>query len=285
MSIQGVIVLYNPDNEVLNNIKSYVNNIEKLYIVDNSEKKNSKLINAIQSLSSKCIYIDNNGNQGIAKALNVGAKLALEDGASWLLTMDQDSSFEENSLTILIDWILNNDTSKVGILSPYHLTRDKVTTYTKENTVIDKQTVMTSGNLLNLDAYKKIGKFEEKYFIDYVDHEYCLKLQANNYKIKVHKNSILIHALGDILSKSIFGKNIVYTNHNYVRRYYITRNRLDVIRKYFFKYFIFSLKEMKAIFFEWIKIILFEKNKLKKQKSILLGIFDFLRSKYGKYND
>lgn len=31
---------------------------------------------------------NNNGNQGIAHALNVGAQKAIEDGADWLLTMD-----------------------------------------------------------------------------------------------------------------------------------------------------------------------------------------------------
>ena len=64
----------------------------------------------------------------------------------------------------------------------------------------------------------------------------------------------------------------------------MTRNRLDVIKKYFFKYFIFTIKELKAIIFEWIKIILFEQNKIKKQKSIILGIIDFIRNKYGKYD-
>ena len=88
MNIQGVVVLYNPDYTILDNIKSYLDGIEKLYIVDNSETKNHELINKIVSISAKCIYIDNNGNQGIAHALNVGAQKAIEDGADWLLTMD-----------------------------------------------------------------------------------------------------------------------------------------------------------------------------------------------------
>ncbi len=86
------------------------------------------------------------------------------------------------------------------------MTLDKIDTYKKENKVIDELTVMASGNVLNLQAYKYIDKFEEKYFIDYVDHEYCLRLQTNGYSIKVHKNSILVHALGNISSKSLLGK-------------------------------------------------------------------------------
>ena len=172
-----------------------------------------------------------------------------------------------------------------GIISPYHLTDDKIGIYKKIDTVVNTSTVMTSGNLLNLKAYKKVGKFEEKYFINYVDHEYCLRLKKNGFKIKVHKNSILIHKLGNMASKNFFGKKITYTNHNYIRRYYITRNRLNTISKYFFTDFVFSLKELKAIIFEWIKILLFEKDKIKKQKSIIKGIFDFIRNKYGKYDE
>jgi len=283
MKIDGVVVLYNPDESIIKNINSYINDIDKIYIIDNSETKNHELINKIVTISDKCIYIDNNSNQGIANALNVGAKLAIENNADWLLTMDQDSCFDTNDLSITNNWIENNDTAIIGIVSPYHLTIDQTDIYKKENKVIDELTVMTSGNLLNLEAYNKVGEFEEKYFIDYVDHEYCLRLKKNGFYIKVHKNSILIHALGNISSQYLFGKKIVYTNHNYIRRYYMTRNRLDVIKKYFFKYFIFSLKEIKGIVFEWIKIILFEKDKLKKQKSIILGMKDFIFNNYGKY--
>lgn len=282
-NIDAVVVLYHPDESIIENIKTY-QQITKIYAVDNSEKYDDDLVEKLKQFEN-LIYINNNGNQGIAHALNVGARLAIENGANWLLTMDQDSSFEKSSLEVLIEWIKNNDISKVGIISPYHFTLAQINTYKKEDKAVDELTVMTSGNLLNLEAYKSIGKFEEKYFIDYVDNEYCLRLQTNGYSIKVHKNSILVHALGNISSKTLLGKRLVYTNHNHIRRYYITRNRLDVIKKYFFKYFVFSIKELKAIIFEWIKIILFEQNKIKKQKAILLGTFDFLRNKYGKYND
>ena len=109
MKIDGVVALYNPDESIIKNINSYINDIDKIYIIDNSETKNHELINKIVTISDKCIYIDNNGNQGIANALNVGAKLAIENGCDWLLTMDQDSSFTQGSLLKLIDWIKNNN--------------------------------------------------------------------------------------------------------------------------------------------------------------------------------
>ncbi len=92
----------------------------------------------------------------------------------------------------------------------------------------------------------------------------------------------LLHRLGNIKSIQILGGKIRYTNHNYVRRYYITRNRLYVIWHYFFSYPLWCMKEIRGIFLDGIKIILFEKDKLKKVRSILMGVFDFARGRYGK---
>ena len=64
----------------------------------------------------------------------------------------------------------------------------------------------------------------------------------------------------------------------------MTRNRLDVIGKYAYKFPMFSLKELKAIIFEYIKIILFEKDKMQKNKAIFKGIKDYINSKFGQYN-
>ena len=39
LRIAGVTILYKPDEEIAKNILSYLNQIERLYIVDNSEKE------------------------------------------------------------------------------------------------------------------------------------------------------------------------------------------------------------------------------------------------------
>ena len=96
MKIAGVVVLYNPDDNVRTNIDSYINELDILYVVDNSPipNDNNKKINC-----EKIKYISNNGNKGIANALNVGANNALKENCEWLLTMDQDSTFKDNSLS------------------------------------------------------------------------------------------------------------------------------------------------------------------------------------------
>ena len=278
--IQGVVVLYNQEELVLENIKSYIYDLERLYVVDNSETKKIELIEKIKSLSSNIIYIDNNGNQGIAHALNIGARLAIEDGAAWIFTMDQDSRFMNGSLDVLIGWIKNNDTVKLGILSPFHLVNHM--DYTKSDKVVDVLSVMTSGNILNLEVYKIVGPFDERYFIDQVDNEYCLRLRKNGFLVKVHYGSILIHRLGNPTLKIILGKKKLSINHNHIRMYYITRNRFYTIKKYFFTSPKFAFSEFKTIILEWIKIILFDEDKKLKSKFIVLGFYHFLIGRHGK---
>ena len=224
--------------------------------------------------------MDNGGNKGIANALNVGIGFAIADGSSWVLTMDQDSSFGQGMLAAMTEWLEANNTDNIGIMSPVHkITNEKARTSTD---VVDIVSAFTSGNLLNIDAYKVVGAFREDFFIDYVDHEYCLRLKKFNYRVLLNCNSVLDHSLGASRIINIIGHIVICTNHDFIRRYYITRNRFKVIKMYFFSQPAFCLREIKDFFASWIKIILFEKDVIKKQKAMFLGIAHFLKGKYGK---
>jgi len=271
IKICGVVVLYNPEKSILENIYSYINELEVLYIVDNSETKNNDLILELKKIN-KCQYVDNEGNKGIANALNVGAKLAIENGADWLLTMDQDSKFEKDDLTKLIQKI----DDKIGIVSPLHVDNE-LDSDPNKNFI-----TMTSGNLLNLKIYKRVDGFEEKLFIDSVDTEYCLKLFQYGYKIIRVEKVVLNHNLGEINKYTFFGKKYTSTNHNYVRRYYIIRNRLYIWNKYKNILPSFIKSDKKQFIREIEKIILFEEKKLLKLFYTFKGYMDYKKNKFGK---
>ena len=106
MKLAGVVVLYNPDQKVIQNITSYINEVDVLYLVDNSSKDNSLLFT-----HEKAKYIPLHGNTGIAHALKVGATKAIDNGFHYLLTMDQDSMFEQNALKSMKS-IIDDDAEK-----------------------------------------------------------------------------------------------------------------------------------------------------------------------------
>lgn len=289
MKISGVVVLYNPDENVLDNIKTYIDLLDVLYVVDNSPIPND---NSKKFKDKKIKYISNNGNKGIAFALNVGAKEALKNGSEWLLTMDQDSSFQKESLekmilflkeinkNIIMSESLDLSYDKIGILSA--LQRTELNKTEKLSGISYPLVVMTSGNLVNLNAYKKVKGFKDWFFIDAVDFEFCLNLKKNGYEIIQMNTAELNHNLGESVEKKMLGKTMYVTNHNPIRRYYITRNRHYLYDLYKDDYLDYCALELSRTKHELIKIILFEKDKIKKLKYIYKGYRDYKKGIKGE---
>ena len=278
MKIAGMVTLYNPDNSVKQNIESYLLEIDKLYVVDNTpDKENIHLL----PNSSKIEYLPQYDNIGVASALNIAARKAIKDKYTWLLTMDQDSKFKKNQLSKMIDYREKEDCKNIGIVSPWHVINTGIN---KPKEKIDYPLeVMTSGNLVNLQAYKKIGGYKDWYFIDDIDIEYCMNLNINNYKV-VRLNYVeLKHDLGDIEIKHRLGRNFVCSNHNYIRRYYMVRNTFYLCDSYY-KYFPGYCKFLKrGLRGQLQNIILFEKDKFKKVYNMYRGYKDYKKNIKGKY--
>lgn len=281
--ISAVVVLYNPLEFVLENINSYIDEVDILYVIDNSEKSNDELVSKLKLLR-KVEYISKSINLGIAEALNIAAKKAIEMNYDFLLTMDQDSKFIDGGCKRLITYIQHHTMSDIGLISAL---QNSYLIGRKQEQLIDEPfTVITSGNLISLKAYQKTKGFNEDYFIDCVDWDYCIELRKYGYKIKRLKNAVLEHNLGEMsIHKNLFGKNIYTYNHNKVRRYYIMRNRLDIMIKNIIRYPRFSLSVFKTLLVDLKNILLYEKNKQAKLYYSYQGIVDFILRRFGKKND
>lgn len=291
MKLAGVTVLYNPDEKVIDNISSYIGELDKLYVVDNSEKDNSSKFK-----HNKIEYISNGGNLGIATALNIGATNAIKDGFNWLLTMDQDSYFNKNGINEMVEFlekikedkfiekIIDAKYNKIGIISPFHLT--KVSSLEPPKVGIENYfNVMTSGNIINLQAYKKVNGFKDWLFIDCVDMDFCMNLEANGYKV-IRLNYVkLNHSLGDCVFKKILTKQMYSLNHSALRRYYIVRNRHYLYDMYKSIYPAYCKDELRRTKRELIKIWLCEKERIKKTYYMYLGYRDYKKSIKGRKDE
>ncbi len=276
MKYVGTVILYHPEKSIKENIMSYLPYIEKLYVIDNSMYENKALL----PKSKKIVYVNNKQNLGIAQSLNLACTKALEDSFDFILTMDQDSKFKEKKISKLFSYVNNNNCDNIGIISPYHNILTKIK---KSDEVIDHPLeVMTSGNLLNLKIYQKVGPFNEDLFIDCVDTWMCLNIKKNGYDIVRLNDVILEHKLGNASIKKIFGKNIICSNHAPIRRYYMMRNTLYLIEK-FKNDFPLYCKYLKKVQNHQMIIVLLEKNGFKKFIMMLKGIKDYKKNIKGKY--
>ena len=109
-----------------------------------------------------------------------------------------------------------------------------------------------------------------------------MRLNEKNIKMIKVRDAILYHSLGESQSvKSIFGK-FNTSNHSALRRYYMTRNRFYIWKKYK-DLNSFTLNRDKKLFKkEFIKIILGEKDKVNKIKMVFKGYKDYKKGIRGK---
>lgn len=275
-SLAGVVILYHPDDRVEENIRGYLPQLDLLVVFDNSPEISESLGNFLRG-SSKIYYHGGGRNHGVAVGLNFGANKALEFGYQWLLTMDQDSRFEPNALETLIQFSKGH--KKAGIISPRQDLEGKYPALNPRD-YEEVSYVMTSGNLLNLQAYSDAGPFLEKLFIDYVDCEYCLRLRRAGYRVFVVNRARLLHSLGKIEPRRFLGLTFHPTNHSPERKYYAARNRLYVMAAYP----AFAIQDLWAWFKELVKIFLFEEGKAVKLGYMGKGVLDFLKGRHGPLN-
>lgn len=278
MKLSAVVVFYYPSRDNIKHINKYLNEVDQIYVVDNSDDD----VIRMQS-DDKIKYIKYGENKGIAKALNEGAKLAIKDRFKWLLTLDQDSKITSKNISDLKSFIENTKEKNIGLVAPY---QDIGLPFTKSSEEYEEYIeLMTSGSVLNLDAYKKIGGFKDWLFIDCVDTDYCLNLHKNKYQVLRLNNVIMKHSLGNLRLHKFLGKTYDCFNHNPIRRYYIVRNNLYINEMYHDLCPDYCDHLIRAQKGQVKRILAFEKNKFKKLKMMYKGYRDYKHGIKGKLSD
>ena len=273
MKILGIVVLYNFNNENIDNIKTYCTYCNKIIAIDNSENKckdNIKKIKEIKNLE----YLNLDGNYGIAKALNIGMQYAIANEYEWVLTMDQDSRFNNNIIDVYFKTLKDELLDDIAVISPnYFFDRKKNKIY---NGYKKLQYTMQSGNLVNVEIYKKIGEFKEEFFIDGVDYEYCIRANKNKYKIIECGNAVLYHRPATT-KRTFFGFKYGYCNST--RIYYQVRNLLWISKRYC------NLKMILIVIYKLFKIVFLFDNKIEYLRMFRLGVKDYKKDRLGKLID
>lgn len=288
--VAAVIITYNIMDDFKLRINKLKGKVDEIIVVDNGS--NDETINILKGLESEVSVIYLNENKGIASALNKGIEYCIKKGYDWVLTLDHDSIVTEfmiNNMLSCYENLDNNLKEKVAMLVPIHVEEKEYCNneYDKKinlNSYKEVLTEITSGALTKTKVYKEVAKYNEKLFIDLVDHDFCLNLNKRGYKIVQVDSSILIHNLGESEKKKILGVTMIPTNHSAVRRYYMSRNRHYIWNKYKNDFPNWVLKDKRRFITENLKILLFEDNKFEKFKYIKMGIKDYKNNIFGKFD-
>jgi rhamnosyltransferase len=297
MKICALIIAKDPDSGLPERIRSFKETVDHLIIVDNASKGEAvQTINQVVENTNAQLF-RNQKNVGIAAALNMGANSALEQGYEWVLTLDQDSVPGPNMIEHLRNSFNNQDLQDgIAIIAPriIDLEVEREAPFLRARSKLifqrtlcdgadldDITTVITSGALVRLKTFKKLGGFRDDLFIDYVDTEFCLRAIEEGYRILVSCQAFLKHQFGE-RKKIKRGLMTLYPSFHPPERWYtISRNRVPMIRSFAFKVPHWLTYELVAMTYTFWRMMLTEDRKYEKILALIRGTFDGLRGRLG----
>lgn len=211
-----VMVNYNSSDDTLECVKSISHNNYKDYkvvIIDNCSREVEK--DKLSVLKDECILIYSDKNIGWAPGCNIGMHRAVEDGADYVMLLNNDTLVDPNFLTAFFDNM--NRFPSFGMVSSkinYESRRDLIWSagghYNKYRCtgimgkykqpdhepkgLVEEATFLTGCSvLIPVSAIKEVGYFDESYFMYADDLEYSRRFLKYGYKLYYCSDSVIYH--------------------------------------------------------------------------------------------
>lgn len=292
-SVHIILLNYNGYKDTIDCIKS-LQSIDypnyKIVVVDNkstndSEKNIKKFIKNMENVK----FIQTGKNLGFSGGNNVGIKWALENNADYICLLNNDTTVEPDFLSVLVKEMESN--KEIGISA------GKIMYYSKPNIIwsaggyidegkclgyhygincndsdeynIKKEVTFLTGclQLIRADLIKKVGLYDEEYFLYMEDVDFCYRAKLEGSKIMYVPESKIYHKV----SASTGGEESPMV------LYYMTRNVM-----LFNKKFRDSLTNSMKFELYWkLKMIVDKFRRKDKYKYIQEGLNDHKKGIYG----
>jgi len=282
-----IIVLHygNPDDtkKCLKSLENLDYDNFKVVVVDNGTGDKLK----IENCKLKIVWLFNQTNLGFAGGNNIGIKQAIEKAADYVLLLNNDTVVDRNFLKKLVE--VGESDKKAGILGPiiYEYQSDKIHfaggkinwLYTKgihnqnlESRIKNLECDYITGCclLIKRRVIDKIGLMPEEYFLYLEDVDWCLKARKVGYKCVLVPSAKIWHKV----SASAKAESFSYIYYHYRNGLLLAKRHAPLVIK-ILAYFISFLGYIKQLI----------KPPSKWTKAIKLGIRDFYRGRFGKYEN
>ena len=241
---------------------------------------------------NKLFWTPLSDNEGFAGGCNAGISFGVQNEYKYIWLLNNDATVEKTTLSQLIT--VSQQQSKVGAANAAILntvtntiepgrgvidfTRGK--TLLKDsgnNEFVDCDWLAASNLLLNVEALKDVGAFDERYFLYFEDVELCHRLKLGGWKC-VHVPKAHITHIGGASTEGQL---------RHWRSYYYTRNRL-----LFFQTYANFGQRMAAFLAIWMHLIrhcvsltMKGEDGAKQLQAEISGAQDFIATRYGKWQN
>jgi len=242
--IYSILVAYNPQDDELSLAVDRLKLQTDIVVVCNNSDYD------VEFEDEKVKVFNFRDNLGIAKAQSIGMKWAFENGADFIVQMDQDSIPNDKLVLNLLQCYdeLTLKGYKVGLVGPQDFDKDtkelnkarlKKGKNIEDTMYVSLEHTLSSGSLVPKNIYKLVGGMDDELFIDAVDSEYCWRIRKNGFLVIKNNNALLAHKLGDGKMKILGFLNVGLPSP--MRHYYQVRNVLLLFRRdYVPKYWKYS---------------------------------------------
>lgn len=292
----AVVVIYFPDARFRRRLMAIAAESDHVLVVDNGSQEQSSA-----GLPGSIEWMGQQRNEGMAAALNIGLARARALGFNWAITFDQDSTPKPGMLAEL--WATRASQpipARVAVVGPrvheerfpneeilYVVQHPRCRLLFQRPPFIEGRDlagvafVISSGALLDLAILDRIGAMDAGLFMDYIDHDYCLRARRNGYEIVVSSTAFLAHNLGRKQEYRIGRTSIRPTFHPPQRLRYMYRNRVQMWWRYALQFPHWAGFDALFTIYSLARLLLFEDQRGAKLWAALLGIKDGLLRRSG----
>lgn len=305
VNVSAVIITYTPDLTLLSRaLCSLLPQVDRLVIVDNgsdnlpditatADAVNAPGGEAAEGPPKKVKFLPLGTNRGIAIATNVGLRMAIADGADWVITSDQDTKYPPDYVGTFLGLLAGCPfpEGKVAAFVPvfHDELRNRTAPVYVRGRLLERRTVpyavvsraIASGMIISVACLGIVGPMREDLFIDMVDTEWCWRAHARGKAVVCCRDLRISHRLGDGLSAA---GPVRVTLRSPVRHYYMARNGIYLaLRTRCLSPAGRLLLLVESLRFVLIYPLLCRGSRLLNLRHTLRGMLDALRGRLGSY--
>ena len=156
-------------------------------LVDNGVRLSTSK-GCVRGAWTDCVSVQNQNIGGVAGGFNRGVATALQHGATWVTLLDQDSDLRPAQLDQLrCGW--SQAAQQLGttllLVGPRVVDAARVSGPLQPSDLELRPTrlLISSGTTFPARHWSELGPLREWLFIDFVDHEWCFRLQCQGYRL------------------------------------------------------------------------------------------------------
>lgn len=178
-SIALGFVTYNPESAFASRVQMAIESGFYVYIFDNTPEKRS--LGLLANGAAKIKYVTCGKNHGLGLGIQAVCAQAYYDGHEALVFFDQDSVFDESTL----DFIEMFFVQRPELKGTHSAVVFNATKGSEESGSCFKEVALAinSGSLFYLNNLETLGWHSDRYFVDGVDYEFCLRSRLNGFRI------------------------------------------------------------------------------------------------------